>query len=182
MTVADRLRDIAEMARDSAAETELLKLADELDGGDIHLEPNPWGLVIDQVVGLAAVYDIEHGGPTTPKQVHDLWQKVVIKIANNARQAEREVMTECLRDAERTADYFRAASDQWHQLTEALRGDLREDDANDDDDADVWRVHVRKALWMAYGIGRRHQRDGLTFTGHPTVGLILTPFECTERS
>lgn len=174
MTVADRLRDIAAGVNDAHgshthAETELLELADELDGGDIHLESNPWGLVIDQVVGLAAVYDIDPRHPTTPEQVHDLWREILPRIATAATM-----------QGWQETEHLRAAADQWHLLTEALALDLRVDGVSLslDDDAKVWRQRVRDALWMAYGIGRRHQRNSIECAG----SIDRTPFETPRNN
>lgn len=191
--VVDRLRDIAEMARYSAAETELLKLADELDGGDVELGSNPWRLVIDQVMHLAVnVYGLSVDPPTTPEQVRDLWGAVVVEIAECARVIERDMATETTReiegqaldalaDARTEAKTFQDAADQWHLLTEALPNELRIIPGDAPDDAATWLPRIREALWHAYGIGRRHQRDGVTFVGQ-TERSGLTPFDATDTT
>lgn len=56
-------------------------IADDTPG----LEPvgDEWGLVIDQVVGLSAVYDIDVH-PRTAREVHDAWHKLIPIIAERA--------------------------------------------------------------------------------------------------
>ena len=57
------------------------------------------------------------------------------------------------------------AADRWHTLTDALVLDLRIIPGDEPDDAETWRRRIRDALWLAYGIGRRHEREGIHFVG-----------------
>lgn len=65
-----------------------------------------WGLVIDQVVGLSAVYDIDVN-PRTPQEVHDAWQRLVPIIAASAEESLRLSGLELM---ETTAEMLRSIS------------------------------------------------------------------------
>lgn len=136
---------------DRTTSTVLAEIQDELDNEAVDPATDPWGLVIDQAVGLAAVYDIDPGSPTTPDELHDLWAKVIVAIAEGARS-----------DALAEADHLRAAANSWHELTESLGPLLATppEEVHCQDGAPLWSARIRGALWRAFGLGRRWQAQG----------------------
>ena len=140
-------------------------------------EPDPWGPVIDQVVGLAAVYDIVHEGPTTPEQVTDLWSQVIYAIALESRSKGR---MDHARDHRAEVAALTESADNWHLLTDALVDDLRMAGPDDDQSVDRYRTAVGRALWRAFGIGRRWQAAGTGAKFDPLE--VGSPFNLKEET